>query len=144
MAPTVFKKLFYPGFKKVIQGFKELGLIVIKHTDGNIWPIIDLIVDSGIDCLDPIDPQAGMSLSEVKKTFGNRIALKGNVSCSKTLTFGTEEEVIIETKNCLKAGAKNFGYILSSSNSIHSAVKPENYIAMLKTLRKYGVYPIKL
>ena len=50
-------------------GFKELGLHVIKHCDGNLWPIIDMVVDSGIDCLDPIDPVAGMDIGAVKAAF---------------------------------------------------------------------------
>ncbi len=60
MSPRHFRQLLYPGLCRVMGGYKELGLYVIKHTDGNLWPILDMIVDSGIDCLDPIDPQAGM------------------------------------------------------------------------------------
>jgi uroporphyrinogen decarboxylase len=143
VSPKAFDEIFYPGFFKVMQGFKELGLLVIKHTDGYIWPIIDKIVDSGIDCLDPIDPVAGMQISEVKSKYGDRISLKGNVDCAETLTFGTKEQVIEETKKCLMDGAPGYGFILSSGNSIHSGVKPENYIAMLETLQKYGNYPLK-
>lgn len=144
VSPECFKEIFYPGYSKVMKGFKELGLYVIKHTDGNIWPIIDMIISPGIDCLDPIDPQAGMDISSVKSRYGDRIAIKGNVDCAHTLTFATKEEVIEETKKCLHDGAPGWGYILSSSNSIHSAVKPDNYIAMLETLEKYGKYPIKI
>jgi uroporphyrinogen decarboxylase len=144
MSPKHFRKLFYPGLCRVMGGFKELGLYVIKHTDGKLWPIIDMIVDSGIDCLDPIDPQAGMSLAEVKAQYGHRIALKGNVDCAQLMTFGTPDEVVEATKEALRQGAPGGGFILSSSNSIHSAVKPENYQAMLSTLQAYGHYPIKL
>ena len=103
-----------------------------------------MIVDSGIDCLDPIDPQAGMDLAEVKAQYGHRIALKGNVDCAQLMTFGTPDEVVEATKEALRKGAPGGGFILSSSNSIHSAVKPENYQAMLRTLQEYGQYPIKL
>ncbi len=144
MSPRHFRKLFAPALKRVIGGFKELGLYVIKHTDGNLWPIIDEIVDSGIDCLDPIDPQAGMDLAEVKARYGERVALKGNVDCAQTMTFGTPEDVIAETISALRKGAPGGGFILSSSNSIHSAVKPENYVAMLQTLERYGAYPLAL
>ncbi len=144
MSPRHFRKLFYPGLCRVMQGFKELGLYVIKHTDGNLWPIIDMIVDSGIDCLDPIDPQAGMDLAEVKAKYGSRVALKGNVDCAQTMTFGTPAQVRAETLTALRKGAAGGGYILSSSNSIHSAVKPENYLAMLQTLNEYGSYPLAL
>jgi uroporphyrinogen decarboxylase len=144
MSPNSFRELFYPGLCRVIGGFRELGLPVIKHTDGDLWPIIDMIVDSGISCLDPIDPQAGMDLSEVKAKYGHRIALKGNVDCAQTLSYATVEEVVEETKQAIIKGAPGGGYILSSSNSIHASVKPENYMAMLDTLKKFGRYPISL
>jgi uroporphyrinogen decarboxylase len=144
MSPAAFRQFFYPGLKRVIGGFKELGLPVIKHCDGNLWPLLDMVVDSGIDCLDPIDPVAGMDLGEVKAKYGQRIALKGNVNCAQTLTFGSVSDVIAETKEAIGKGAPGGGFILSSGNSIHSGVKPENYLAMLHTLRMYGQYPISL
>lgn len=140
MSPRHFRALFYPGFCRVIRGFKELGLYVIKHSDGNLWPIIDMLVDSGIDCLDPIDPVAGMDLAEVKACFRQRIALKGNVDCASLMTYGTPEETAAATKEALRQGMPGGGFILSSSNSIHSGVKPENYLAMLDTLREFGSY----
>jgi uroporphyrinogen decarboxylase len=81
-----------------------------------------------------------MELREVKTKYGDRIALKGNVDCAHLMTFGTPEEVIVATKVALDQGMPGGGYILSSSNSIHSSVKPENYAAMLETLDKYGRY----
>jgi uroporphyrinogen decarboxylase len=143
MSPNHFRDLFAPALKRVMGGFKELGLFVIKHTDGNLWPIIDMIVDSGIDCLDPIDPLAGMDLGEVKKRYGQRIALKGNVDCAHLMTLGTPEQVVAATREALRIGAPGGGFILSSSNSIHSAVKPENYMALMKTVADFGRYPIK-
>jgi uroporphyrinogen decarboxylase len=144
MSPSHFRELFAPALSRVVAGFKELGLLAIKHTDGNLWPIIDMIVDSGIDCLDPIDPMAGMDLGEVKAKYGSRIALKGNVDCSRLMTFGSPVEVERATMDALRKGAPGGGYILSSSNSIHSSVKPENYMAMLRTLAEHGRYPIRL
>jgi uroporphyrinogen decarboxylase len=140
MSPKHFREFFYPGLCRVMQGYKNLGLYVIKHTDGNLWSIIDMIIDSGIDCLDPIDPQAGMDLGEVKAKYGQRVALKGNVDCAHLMTFGTPDEVVQATKDALDKGMPGGGFILSSSNSIHSAVKPENYSAMLRALREYGGY----
>ncbi|HJW90994.1 MAG TPA: uroporphyrinogen decarboxylase family protein [Anaerolineales bacterium] len=142
MSPKHFRQIFYPSLRRVMGGFKELGLMVIKHTDGNLWPILDMIVDSGIDCLDPIDPQGGMSLAEVKRVYGDRIAMKGNVDCVQLLSFGAPAQVVEATKEALRMGAPGGGFILSSSNSIHSGVKPENYQAMMDTLRAFGSYPI--
>ncbi len=142
MSPRHFREFFFPALCRVIGGFKDLGLYVIKHTDGKLWPIIDMIIDSGIDCLDPIDPQAGMDLGEVKAKYGQRVALKGNVDCAQILTLGTPDEVVEASKAALHTGMPGGGYIFSSSNSIHSGVKPENYAAMLQTWREYGRYPM--
>jgi uroporphyrinogen decarboxylase len=140
MSPRHFRKLFYPGLCRVMGGYKELGLNVIKHTDGNLWPILDMIVDSGIDCLDPLDPQAGMDIAEVKAKYGDRIALKGNVDCAHLMTFGTPQETAEATREALARGMPGGGFICSSSNSIHSGVKPENYVAMMQTIREEGRY----
>ncbi len=124
--------------------FKDAGLPFIKHCDGNIWPIVDMMIDSGITALDPIDPQGGMDLGEVKAKFGHRVAIKGNVDCAETMTNGTVEDMVVATKAALKTGMPGGGYICSSSNSIHSAVKPENYKAMMDTIKEFGTYPCSL
>ena len=143
VSPPQFRELFYPGLCRAIGGFRALGLPVIKHTDGNLWPILDLILDSGINCLDPIDPQAGMDLATVKAKYGQRVALKGNVDCATVLASGTPEQVVEATRQALRAGAPGGGFILSSSNSIHSGVRPENYLAMLQTWERYRAYPVR-
>ncbi len=144
MSPQTFRELLYPGLKRVVRGFHDQGLPVIKHTDGNIMPLLDMILDSGIDCLDPIDPLGGMDMAYMKKNYGNRVALKGNVRCATTLVNGTVEEVVRETIDVIRAGAAGGGLILSSSNSIHSSVNPGNYLAMLNAIKAYGEYPIRL
>jgi uroporphyrinogen decarboxylase len=139
-SPEKFKELFHPWYKKVMGAYKDMGFMVIKHCDGNVLSFIDMLTDAAIDCYDPMEPAAGMKLAWFKEKFGSRICLKGNVDCAQTLTFGSVEDTIKETKECLRVGMPGNGYILSSSNSIHSRVKPENYRAMLDTLHKYGVY----
>jgi len=144
MSPAMFAEFLAGPLKRVVDGFHEQGLPIIKHTDGNIVPLLEMILDSGIDCLDPIDPVAGMDIGEMKRTCGDRVALKGNVDCAHTLTFGTERDVVEETKDVIRKAAFGGGLILSSSNSIHSAVKPGNYLAMWNAIRMYGTYPIRL
>ena len=144
MSPRHFRALFWPGLCRVARGFREAGLPFIKHCDGNIWPILDMMIEAGISCLDPIDPQGGMDLAEVKAAYGGRVALKGNVDCARALAFGTPDEVVADTKRALRQGAPGGGYILSSSNSIHSSVRPGNYRAMLDALRRWGRYPLSL
>ncbi len=144
MSPEHFRTLFYPGLKRVAQGLGDLGLPFIKHCDGNLWPILDMMVEAGISCLDPIDPQGGMDLAEVKSRYGDRIALKGGVDCTRVLVDGTPEEVVEATKRALREGGPGGGFILSSSNSIHSSVSPRNYAVMMETLKTWGRYPLAL
>jgi uroporphyrinogen decarboxylase len=144
VSPAMFRELLAPELRRFVSGVKAHGLPVIKHTDGNIRPILDLIVDSGIDCLDPIDPLAGLDIGDLKQRYGGRVALKGNVDCAHALTFGTEREVVEETRAVIRKAAAGGGLILSSSNSIHSSVKPGNYLAMWNAIRTYGRYPIRL
>jgi len=144
ISPGMFEEYLYPGLKEVVAGFHAAGMPVIKHTDGNITDILDMLIDSGIDCLDPIDPVAGMDIAMIKEKYSDRVAIKGNVDCAHTLTFGTVEDVIAETLDVIRKAADGGGFILSSGNSIHSCVKPENYLAMINTVRAYGKYPIQL
>ncbi|MDX9866978.1 MAG: uroporphyrinogen decarboxylase family protein [Kiritimatiellia bacterium] len=138
--PEVYRERLLPAFRRAIQGFKALGCLTIKHCDGDILPLADPWIDAGIDCLDPIDPGAGLTMAAMKARYGGRIALKGNIDCVKTLCTGTPDTVRDEVRRCIADGGPA-GLILSSSNTIHRGVKPENYRAMLEALRAYGTFP---
>jgi uroporphyrinogen-III decarboxylase len=138
------EKYLAPPLKKLVECAHSLGILCVKHTDGNIWPIRDVILDCGIDGLHPIDPMAGLDIGEAKDEFGDRVCLCGNVSCAFSLVNGTEDEVIKETKEVIRKAGKGGGLICMSSNSIHSGVKPSNYVAMVRTIREYGRYPLTL
>ena len=144
MSPKMFRELLFPGLKRVFAGFKEQGLMTIKHTDGNLNPLLDMITEVEFDCLDPIEPVAGIDIGDMKQKYGDRFAMKGNVDCAHTLTFGSVEDVVEETKSVIRKAAHGGGLIVSSSNSIHSKVKPGNYLAMWNAIRAYGKYPIIL
>jgi len=140
MSPEHFKRFIKPHLKRIVDASHKSSMPIIKHTDGYLWPILDDIVDTEADALHPIEPQARMSLKDVKETYGDRICLVGNVDVSSILPLGTVEETITEVKRCLKEAAGGGGYILSSSNSIHDSVKPENFRAMIEAAKKYGKY----
>ena len=132
--PKVYAEMIFPHFKEVIQGYRSLGLIVIKHCDGDVRPYLDLWLEAGIDCLDPIDPGGGLDMAEMKAQYGDRICLKGNIDCTGNLCDGTPEQVAEEVRICIEKGGPG-GLILSSSNTIHRGVKPENFQAMLDAAR---------
>jgi uroporphyrinogen decarboxylase len=101
-----------------------------------------MIVDTGVDALNPIEPVAGMDIAEVKAQFGDRICLVGNIDCGELLSHGSVEQVELAVRKCIADAAPGGGFILSSSNSIHSSVNPKNFLAMIQTGRQYGTYPV--
>ena len=133
-----------PALKALADEARSRGAYIVKHTDGNIQPIFDMVLDTGINGIHPIDPLAGMDLGVVKEKYGHRVCLLGNIDCAYVLTWGTTEEVREEVKRCIRQAARGGGYICMSSNTIHSAVKPENYVEMVKAIREYGEYPISI
>jgi uroporphyrinogen decarboxylase len=140
--PSIFFEFIGPRFREIIGGLKGLGLYCIKHTDGDITGILDYLVESGIDCIDPIDPTAGMKLERIKAEYGSRVCIKGNVDCTSTLVSGSAREVEDAVRDCIRKASRGGGYILSSSNSIHSGVAPGNFRTMVESAHRYGRYPI--
>jgi uroporphyrinogen decarboxylase len=140
MSPRHFREFILPGLKRCVDAAHEAGAYVVKHTDGNIMAIIEMIVATGIDALNPLEPQAGMDIALIKEKYGDRIAIIGNIDCGYLLSQAPVEEVRQVTRRTIEIAAPGGGYCLSSSNSIHSSVKPENFMAMVQTLRECGEY----
>ncbi len=144
ISPALWEKLFIPEFRRFEEAVHRLGLFHWKHTDGNIKPLLPSLIEAGIDAIDPVDPLGGMDLAEIKNQWGDHIAIKGNVDCVGLLTRGTAEEVERAVKACIRSGGPGGGYACSTSNSIHSGVRPDLYQTMIDTLRKHGSYPLSL
>ena len=130
-SPKHFEEFVVPRLRRLTSCCHDQGMLYIKHTDGNIGPFLELFVQTGVDGYQAIEPQAGMRIADLKRRYGHLLTLCGNVDCAKTLVYGTEEEVRKETRAVIDAAASGGGFTLTSSNTIHSGVKPDNYFAML-------------
>lgn len=144
MSPDCVREFLIPPIRKLADLCHRNGSILMKHTDGNIMPIAEDFFGMGIDAFQALEPNAGMDLARCKQLYGDRITFMGNVDCATVLQFGTRQEIREDTLRCLRQGAPGGGFILSSSNTIHSGIPPENYLTMLETAKKYGSYPINL
>ncbi len=143
-SPRHMARFAIAPLKAQVDECKKRGIPCLKHTDGNIWSIFDMLIDTGIAGIHPIDPGAGMDIGEAKARYGDCICLIGNIDCGALLTMGTEEEVRQAVKECIRKAGKGGGLVCASSNSIHSGVPPRNYIAMIDAIREYGRYPLSL
>lgn len=140
LSPNQFSEFITPYLARLIQGYRELGFYTIKHTDGNIMPILDQLVQANPHAIHSIDPQAGVDIAEVKRLVGDQVCLIGNVNCG-LLDTGDDEQVKESARYALKHGMPGGGYIFSTSNCIYTGMRLSRYELMLDVWRKEGSYP---
>jgi uroporphyrinogen decarboxylase len=136
LSPDQFAEFVFPYLARLIAGYRELGFYAIKHTDGNILPILDQLVAANPHALHSLDPQGGVDIAEVKRRHGDRVCLIGNVNCG-LMDTGTEEEVRASARYCLEHGSPGGGYIFSTSNCIYTGMRLSRYEAILDEWRNF-------
>jgi uroporphyrinogen decarboxylase len=136
----MFAEFIAPYLRQSIEACHAMGLLCIKHTDGNIMPIIDLMIECGPDALHSLDPQGGVDLAEVNRLWGDRIALCGNVNCA-LLQTGTPEQCAADVRRSLRDGmARGRGYIFCTSNCAYTGLPLERYELMHRIWAEDGAY----
>jgi uroporphyrinogen decarboxylase len=139
LSPRQFSEFVTPYLARIIQGYRDMGFYAIKHTDGNIMPILDQLVQANPHALHSLDPQARVDIAEVKRLYGDRVCLIGNVNCG-LLDSGTDEEVVQNVRYALQHGMPGGGYIFSTSNCVYTGMRLARYELMLDVWRKEGNY----
>ncbi len=139
LSPPMFREFVTPYLHRLVQGYRDLGAYVIKHTDGNIMPILDDLVDSGAHGLHSLDPQGSVDIAEVKRLVGDRICLLGGVNCG-LLQTGTDEECRDDILYAMRHGMPGGRYILCTSNVAFKGMPPERYQMLLDLRREHGWY----
>lgn len=128
LSPKMFESLIYPMLKRNFAIVHEAGLDVFLHQCGDNRPLMEMIVDAGVDILQSIQPEA--HIEELKARYGHRVTLMGGVSF-EALIRGTPKDTRRETFWALDHCAQDGGFILSSQHSLPKGVKVQNYLAML-------------
>lgn len=139
LSPKMFSEFVTPYLHRLIEGHRENGAYTIKHTDGDIMPILDDLVSCRPHALHSIDPQARVDLGEVKRLVGDKVCLAGNVNCG-LLQTGTDDEVKADIMRSLRDGMPGGGYIFCTSNVAFKGMPPERYEMMLEMRKTYGKY----
>ncbi len=140
LSPAQFAEFVTPFLACLTQGYRQLGYYAIKHTDGDIMPIVDQLVECRPHALHSLDPQARVDIAEVKRRYGRQVCLIGNVNCG-LLQTGTEEQVIESVRYALRHGMPGGGYIFSTSNCVYTGMPLERYDLMMDVWRREGIYP---
>lgn len=143
MSPDMFSEYVTPYLARILSAAKAEGLWTIKHTDGDIMPILDQLVSAEPHAIHSLDPMAGVDIAEIKRLYGDKVALCGNVNCALMQT-GTDDEVRESAMYALKHGMPGGGYFFCTSNVPFRGMPPERYRMILDIWRNYRDYPPKL
>ena len=136
--PDMFLDLFPHRMKRLIAPAKDLGKLVLMHTDGKMDHIMPILYDVGIDAVHPIEPESN-DIFEVKKKWAGKMALMGNIP-TVLLAYGHRDEIEEMVREyCVRLGPEG-GWVLGSSTSIMDGIPPENFVAMTAAVHKYGRY----
>jgi len=142
MHPMQFmREEWLPRMKEVIRPAIKAGVIVVYHSEGNTEAILPDLIGAKIRGLNPLEPFS-MDLSRIKEKFGDRLVLTGGIDNGYLLQNGTRDDVIRETRECIRKAAPGSGYCPGSSGELNPNTPIENAAAMYDTIREYGRYPI--
>jgi len=139
-SPKLHREIIFPYLKEIIDYLKrERGQQVIYHSDGKVTEAIPLLVEAGIDCLQPLEVNAGMDVRTLAREWGKKLAFMGNIS-NETMSGpkdDLEEEVRSKIDACRRARAR---YIIHSDHSVPPTVPYENFRFMMELVDRYGKY----
>jgi uroporphyrinogen-III decarboxylase len=138
ISPQHFREFILPHMKTVCDELHhyEPDVRIYCHVCGNVMPIMDDLIATGLDCVGPLDPLGGFTCTQARQAVGDRIALMGGVN---TLSFinSTPEQLIDEARICIE-GAGQTGYILGSGCVVPRTARKENLLALHEAAERFG------
>ena len=137
VSPKHLREFVFPWYRWCGALVRDRSLPYSFHSDGRLYPILEDIIACGFNALNPIEPKA-MDIVEVKRTYGDRLSLIGNIDLGYTLTRGTPEEVEAEVRERIRVVGEGGGYCVASSNSVTAYVPLANFNALRDAVFKYG------
>jgi uroporphyrinogen decarboxylase len=129
-SPRWLRRVWLPRLKQLVAAWHSRDTFCLFHSDGNLWLIIDDLVEAGIDGLNPLEVLAGMSVKAVRERYPD-LFLAGGIDVSQLLPFGEPEEVRAVCRQTV-ADAGGAGYFLGSTTELHWDVKLDNALAMFE------------
>ena len=140
-SPEMFRTFLKPRLKKLVDMTHSHGVKFMFHSCGAIRPLIEDLVEIGVDILDPLQAAAaGMEPRDLKDSYGDRICLHGGICTQYLLPNGTPEEVRDEVRRRLEIFGAGGGYILAPCHVLQTDVPTENILVMSQTGFESGRY----
>lgn len=143
ISPAVYERVFLPSLKKLVGAFHSLGFKISYESEGNVWPMLELLDEAGVDGLAHMEPRAGMRIERIRGRFGNRFFFLGNVCNVEVLPSGDRQTIAREVCRVL-SGATDGRYMGLSAHSIGADVSPDAYDHFWGLMNRFGRYPMDL
>ena len=143
ISPRMYRKLIKPIHADYISFIKmHTRAKIYFHTDGDVFPLLDDLVEIGVDILNPIQTSAGRmsDIKTLKQRFGSQLTFCGGVDTQRLLPSGTPGEIRDEIKRLIEILGPDGGYLLASVHSITNDVPAENILAMTDAVKEFGKY----
>ncbi|HVP57429.1 MAG TPA: uroporphyrinogen decarboxylase family protein [bacterium] len=137
-SPAMYVRFLQPCHKRLVGFFTQRGLPVVYHSDGDLRRVMDLLIETGIRCLQPLEAKAGMDLFEMKRLYGDRLVFMGNIDFEAIARGEREAEAEIALK--VGQGKQGGGYIYHSDHSVPPKVSLARYKRVLELVRQHGKY----
>ena len=138
-SPAMYRELLMPHHKTMIRHAHDHGLPVVYHTDGDCRAAIPMLIEAGIDCLQPMEVRAGLDVRELAQQYGDRIAFMGNISVENLAAGGSNMRDELAAK--VRFMAKNrYRYIYHSDHSLPYQVSFANFTQAMGILDREGQY----
>ena len=141
ISPTHWREFIKPRIRTVCAELHRIepGVRIYCHICGNVLPILNDLVETGLDCIAPLDPLGGFSCAQAREKVGDRVSLMGGIN---TLSFidSTEEQLEAEAEACIRGAGQRGAFILGSGCVVPRSAKRENLVAAAKAAVRYGTY----
>jgi uroporphyrinogen decarboxylase len=135
-SPKLWRQMIKPRLARMFAVFLEAGLPVMLHSDGDLWPILPDLVDIGLTCLNPVQPEV-LEHQRLCREYGKYISFYGGISTQEALPKLSPLGVRQATMDCIRHLAPDHtGLILGPSHRMQSDIPPENVAAMLEAFQR--------
>ncbi len=134
VSPRTYERIFLPLMARMVAAYRAAGArYIVMHSDGNILPVLDLLVDAGIDAINPVEPKAGMDVVALRDRYAGRLAFIGGLDNAGILPSGNRELIREHVTRCTRA-ARDGGIVLGS-HSIGPDIAVADYDYVVELIR---------
>lgn len=143
ISPDMWRKIFKPRMAEVFRQFRAVNpdVVVMYHCDGAIAPILDDLIEIGLDVFNPVQPDVpGHEPHELKARFGDRLSFWGAIDQQHLLPKGSPDEIDADVKAKIEALGSGGGYMVAPAHILQGDTPVENVEALIEAVRRHGVY----